>query len=43
LEDSADTNLALAEDLWRQGQKLCGSVPESKNPIDRVLARLSKQ
>jgi chloride channel protein, CIC family len=43
LEDSADTNLALAEELWRQGQKLCGSVPESKNPIDRVLARLSKQ
>jgi CIC family chloride channel protein len=43
LEDLADTNLALAEDLWRQGQKLCGSTPESKNAIDRVLARLSRQ
>ncbi len=51
LEDSADTNLALAEDLWKQEQKLCGALPDSTqhtlNPndqaIERVLARLSRQ
>jgi tetratricopeptide (TPR) repeat protein len=46
LEDSADMNLALAEDLWRQEQKACG-MTHAPNPndqaIERVLARLSKQ
>jgi tetratricopeptide (TPR) repeat protein len=47
-EDSADKNLALAEDLWRQGGKLCGDRPtQAPNPndeaIERVLARLSRQ
>jgi len=39
-------DLALAEDLWKQEQKLCGA-PHPSNPndaaIERVLARLSKQ
>ena len=48
LEDSADRNLALAEELWKQGQKLCGTKPPAAlNPddqaIERVLARLSRQ
>jgi tetratricopeptide (TPR) repeat protein len=46
LEDSADMNLALAEDLWKQEEKLCG-MPHALNPndqaIERVLARLSRQ
>jgi tetratricopeptide (TPR) repeat protein len=46
LEDAADMNLMLAEDLWRQIQKVCGS-PHAPNPndeaIERVLARLSRQ
>ena len=48
LEDSADKNLGLAEDLWKQGQKLCGVRPQqAPNPndeaIERVLARLARQ
>jgi len=48
LEDSADRNLALAENLWKQGQKLCGARPtQAPNPndeaIERVLARLARQ
>jgi tetratricopeptide (TPR) repeat protein len=46
LEDAADTNLALAEDLWKQSQKLCsgrGAQSQDNEAIDRVLARLSKQ
>jgi tetratricopeptide (TPR) repeat protein len=51
LEDSADMNLALAEDLWKQEQKMCGAFLNSPghapNPndeaIERVLARLSRQ
>jgi tetratricopeptide (TPR) repeat protein/CBS domain-containing protein len=47
-EDLADRNLALAEDLWKQGQKLCGARPaQALSPndeaIDRVLAHLSRQ
>ncbi len=46
LEDAAEQNLALAEDLWKQEEKLCGTAHPS-NPedraIERVLARLSKQ
>jgi chloride channel protein, CIC family len=46
LEDAAEQNLALAEDLWKQEEKLCGAAHPS-NPedgaIERVLARLSKQ
>jgi tetratricopeptide (TPR) repeat protein len=45
LEDSADVNLALAEDLWKQ-QKTCAGehAPNSNDQaIERVLARLSKQ
>ena len=44
-------NLSLAEDLWKQEQKLCGapvnSAERAPNPndeaIERVLARLSRQ
>jgi chloride channel protein, CIC family len=44
LEDSADTNLALAEDLWKQAQKVCGASHKSDDEaLDRVLARLSRQ
>jgi chloride channel protein, CIC family len=51
LEDSADMNLALAEDLWKQEQKACGtlsnSTQQAPNPndqaIERVLVRLSRQ
>ncbi len=46
LEDSAEQNLALAEDLWKQEQKFCGET-HAPNPndqaIERVLARLSRQ
>ena len=46
LEDSADKNLALAEGLWKQEGKLCGT-PHALNPndqaIERVLSRLSRQ
>jgi chloride channel protein, CIC family len=41
LEDAAATNLALAEDLWKQEQKLCAAAPS--DATGRVLARLSKQ
>jgi tetratricopeptide (TPR) repeat protein len=40
--DSADTNLTLAEDLWKQEQKLC-ATPNPEDPVARVLARLAKQ
>jgi hypothetical protein len=43
LEDSAVINLALAEDLWKQEQKLCGSAPHANDATERVLALLSKQ
>jgi tetratricopeptide (TPR) repeat protein len=48
LEDSADKNLALAEDLWRQGGKLCVAEPRqapnaNDEAIERVLARLARQ
>jgi CIC family chloride channel protein len=43
LEDSAEMNLALAEDLWKQEQKSCGRAPNGDDAIERVLARLSRQ
>ena len=43
LEDSADMNLALAEDLWKQEQKLCGPSPAGNDAIKRVLGRLARQ
>ncbi len=49
LEDAADRNLTLAEDLWKQEQKACASQAgqHAPNPDDqameRVLSRLSKQ
>jgi tetratricopeptide (TPR) repeat protein len=43
LEDSAEMNLTLAEDLWRQERKLCGLAPSPRDATERVLARLSKQ
>jgi chloride channel protein, CIC family len=54
LEDSADRNLALAEQLWKQNQQTCAAKPAAFNPanpasnpdaeaVDRVLARLSRQ
>jgi tetratricopeptide (TPR) repeat protein len=42
LEDSADMNLALAEELWKQEQKLCGA-PNPNDAVRLVLGRLSKQ
>jgi len=44
LEDAADRNLTLAEDLWEQEQKLCKPAP-SQNAGDAValtLARLAR-
>jgi tetratricopeptide (TPR) repeat protein len=45
LEDSADRNLALAEDLWTQQQKLCKPAPAGSagDAADLVLARLAKR
>jgi tetratricopeptide (TPR) repeat protein len=46
LEDAADHNLALAEDLWKQARKSCASVtPSDANAqaVDRVLARVAAQ
>jgi CIC family chloride channel protein len=46
LEDAADKNLALAQDLWKKQPGLCGST-RSSNPddqaLDRVLTRLSRK
>jgi hypothetical protein len=38
-------NLALAEDLWKQQQKLRGMSPvaNSNDAIERLLARLARQ
>ncbi len=41
LDDSAEMNLALAQDLWRQEQKLCGTALNPSDATERVLARLS--
>ena len=46
LEDSADMNLVLVEDLWKQEQKLCGAahtLNPNEDAIERVLARLSRR
>ena len=45
MEDSADMNLALAEDLWKQEQKLCipALTANAGDAVERVLARLSRQ
>jgi hypothetical protein len=43
LEHAATMNLALAEDLWKQDQKLCGAALNPNDAAERVLARLSKQ
>jgi tetratricopeptide (TPR) repeat protein len=43
LEDSAEMNLMLAEDLWKQEQKLCGTLPNGNEAVERALARLSRQ
>jgi chloride channel protein, CIC family len=40
--DSADTNLTLAEDLWKQEQTLC-ATPNPSDAVGLVLSRLSKQ
>ena len=34
LEDSAEMNLSLAEDLWKQGQKLCGASLNSGGSLN---------
>jgi tetratricopeptide (TPR) repeat protein len=41
-DDSADTNLMLAEDLWKLEQKLCGGTRNGADAIDRVLSRLAR-
>jgi chloride channel protein, CIC family len=45
LEDSADRNLALAEDLWTQDQKLCkpALTENAGDAVNLVLARLAKR
>ena len=44
LEDSAERNLAFAEDLWTQEQKLCRpAVGENADALRLVLARLAKR
>ena len=45
LEDAADNDLMLAEDLWKQEKTLCGNRPvgAEDEAIDRVLTRLSTQ
>jgi chloride channel protein, CIC family len=46
LEDAADHNLMLAEDLWKQGLKSCSTPVASDangQAVDRVLARLAAQ
>jgi hypothetical protein len=43
LKDAASMNLALAEDLWKQDQKLCGAALNPNDAAERVLARLPKQ
>jgi tetratricopeptide (TPR) repeat protein/CBS domain-containing protein len=47
LEDAADMNLSLAENLWKQEPKPCGAAGSTPDPndqaIERVLARLSRQ
>jgi tetratricopeptide (TPR) repeat protein len=43
LEDAASMNLALAEDLWKQDQKLCAVARNPNDVAARVLARLTKQ
>jgi chloride channel protein, CIC family len=40
--DSADTNLTLAEDLWKQEQNLC-ATPNPDDAVARLLARLGKR
>jgi CIC family chloride channel protein len=42
LEDAAAMNLALAEDLWKQEQKLCGT-PGTNDAVQRVLSQLSRK
>jgi chloride channel protein, CIC family len=44
LEDTADANLKLAEDLWGQESKLCSPAlaGNAGDAVSRVLARLSK-
>lgn len=46
LEDAADKDLLLAENLWKQGRKLCGGT-HAPNPsdeaVERVLTRLATQ
>jgi tetratricopeptide (TPR) repeat protein len=43
LEDAAAMNLSLAEDLWRQEQKLCAGALSPNDATERVLARLSER
>jgi CIC family chloride channel protein len=45
IEDAANTNLAVAEDLWKQDRKLCGadSTPNRNDAVELLLTRLSKQ
>jgi CIC family chloride channel protein len=40
--DSADTNLTLAEDLWKQEQKLC-AAPHPNDAVGLVLSRLARR
>jgi tetratricopeptide (TPR) repeat protein len=43
MDDAAEMNLQLAENLWKQEQKLCtpAQAPNAGDAVGRVLARLS--
>jgi chloride channel protein, CIC family len=44
MEDAAEKNLQLAEDLWKQEQKLCtpAQAPNAGDAVARILARLTR-
>jgi CIC family chloride channel protein len=42
LEDAAEMNLAIAGNLWKREQVLCGATANDYDAMARVLSRLSK-
>lgn len=41
--DEAEADMALAEKLWLERPKACGSSPAADDPLDRVMARLTRR